>query len=269
MDATTLGGVELLRAQWQQAWPASWHDGAVRADMIDRHAWIHAASQPVQRGVATVEVPTWPTSPCLLAEGIVRDHFAQSVVGPFAPVVARPGARLLRAERSRPGWRLSGLAEEVPWSPAPRSLVVVAVDEGDNAVVALVEVAAEGVVVEHVADGLSTVRLDAVAVPERALAHAADAGAELSDRLVVLGLTGAVVHMGDAAASGPAQADVDLCRAAVGAAARSAASGDVLTRRHDVSAAAVVVLSTCARLGIVADGVGDLTWHRERLAPLL
>ncbi|MET0819416.1 MAG: hypothetical protein ABWY58_00500 [Aeromicrobium sp.] len=261
----TLRRIELLRAQWRQMWPESWHDGALRDEMIDRHAWLHAASsQPGEWGVG----PTWPASPCLLAEQVVRDHLDGGVVGPFAPVVSRAGARPLRVERSRPGWHLSGVAA-VPWSPAPRSLVVAGLDEGDNAVVALVELATEGVAAERVAGALATVRFEDVAVPEQRLAHAADAGAELRDRLTVLALMGAVDDAGDRAGSGRSRADVDLCRAAVGVAVRSAGAGQPLVRQHDVSAAAVVVLLTCVRLGVVAEGLSDLTWHRERLAPLL
>ena len=152
----------------------------------------------------------------------------------------------------------------------PRSLLVLGVDEGDNAVLALVDVEAPGVDVRHRtgAQGVAEVRFDDVAVPGRRVVHSADAGASLRERLTVLDLVGALDDLAACATSENDRSDVDLCRAAVGVAARTTGSGRPLARQHDVSAAAVVVLLTGARLGIAADA-GLLAWHRERLAPLL
>jgi hypothetical protein len=270
MERTALAGPELLRAQWAREWPEAWRDLARRADLIDRHAWLHATSVEAARSAAgTVDALHEAASAAWLAERVARDEFGDAVVGPFAPVVGAPGPPAVRAERSRPGWRLRGAASRVDWSSTPRRLVVTGIDEGDNAIVALVDVSAAGVSIDLVEGRTASVRLDDVAVPEPMLAHPVDAGAALCDRLVVLALRALVHEIGGGRTSEAAEAEVGLCRAAVDAAGRSANGGRPLARRHDVSAAAVVVLLTCARLGVDARDVGDLAWHRERLAPLL
>ena len=273
VDTTATGQVELLRAQWQQAWPESWVDDARRADMIDRHAWIQATSARVgDAGAVLGEPSTRQTSPSLLAEQVARevlgDALDDEVVGPFAPVTAAAGAPPLRVERSRPGWHLGGTAQGVPWAVVPRSLVVLGIDEGDNAVVALVDVAARGVAARPSGAGLATVRFDDVTVHDRRVAHARETGPALRDRLKVLALVAAVQQM-ERRTTAVDRDDVRLCRAAVGAAVRAASGARPLARQHDVSAAALVVLETCARLDISVDGVGEPSWHRERLAPLL
>ncbi|REK68945.1 hypothetical protein DX116_18980 [Aeromicrobium endophyticum] len=213
-------------------------------------------------------VPSWPASSSRLAEQVVRDELGEAAAGPVAPVTAEGGAPPLRVERSRPGWHLTGIASCTPWSPVPRSLLVLGVDEGDNAVVALVATETSGVEVRHRA-GTAEVRFADVEVAERRVAHSADAGAALRERLTVFGLLAALDRLDDGATTESERSDIELCRAAVGVAARSTRSGRPLARQHDVSAAAVVVLLTCARLGLAFDDVGRLAWHRERLAPLL
>lgn len=268
MDEVTVGDVALRRSRWTEEWPQAWPDGRRRAEMIDRHAWIHAATA-LARGTAGRgrSVPSWPASSSPLAEQVVRDELGEAGVGPVAPVTAEGDAPPLRVERSRPGWHLSGVARGVPWSPVPRSLLVLGVDEGDNAVLALVDVDAPGVQLRHRL-GAAEVSFDDVAVPARRVVHSADAGAALRERLTVLDLLGALDGLEEGATTEVDRDDVALCRAAVGVAVLTTASGRPLARQHDVSAAAVVVLLTGARLGLAADA-GRLAWHRERLAPLL
>jgi hypothetical protein len=273
VDTTALGRVGLMRARWREAWPESWADGERRAEMIDRHAWIHAASAHVDGvGAPVHELAGRLASASLLAEQVAREELGEALVdeaaGPFAPVTAEAGATPLRVERSRPGWHLLGTARSVPWAAVERSLVVLGIDEGDNAVVALVDVAAHGVGVESDGAGAATVRFDDVPVEDRRVTHARDAGAALRDRLTVLALLAAVERM-EGRTTPAGHDDVAVCRAAVGAAVRASSSARPLVRQHDVSAAALVVLLTCARLDVRADGVGEPRWHRERLAPLL
>jgi hypothetical protein len=266
----------LLREQWRRAWPRAWADPDERSAMIELHAWMHAlgiVAGPA-RGLETKAVAL--PSAARLSDEIVRAELpAECDAGPFAPVLAARGAPSPRVERSRPGWHVSGEAHDVPWTSGVRALLVLAVDEGDNEVVMVVDASATGVSVVQQRRAAS-VRLDDVAVADRRLVHRPDVREALADRLTVLGLhasIGATAELVAEMSPGPdadrARAELELCRAATHVAAVSARSATPLGRQHDVSAAAVVTLSTSARVAGRTVVGGDLAWHRERLAPLL
>ncbi|MBD8605573.1 hypothetical protein IFT73_01785 [Aeromicrobium sp. CFBP 8757] len=265
-DEGAVGRLGALRAAWTRAWPQAWVDPARRAAMIDLHAWLHAVSLVVDDGLAGTSCVL--PSVADLAVAVVGDALPTVVLeGPVVPVMAMQGRPSLRAERSRPAWLLSGVADDVPWAGGVSALVVLAVDEGDNEVVALVDVNAPGVRVVHRAGGSTSVHLDEVAVSEPRLAHRPEARAALADRMTVLRLARAIAR----ADGGQARVDLELCGAATHAAAVSALSASTrpLTRQHDVSAAAVVTLSTLGASHEHGRTADDLAWHRERLAPLV
>ncbi len=237
--------------------------------MIDLHARLEVMSRVARGDLADRPVPL--PSAWQLTDAIVRAELPahDAVVGGVVPVLSSGGRRALRVERSRPAWHLSGDAGSVVWLEGARALLILTVDEGDNEVVALVDVDAAGVAVDHRVDRSASVRFADVAVPEGRLVHRPDVRERLADRLTVLSLQATldeVAEVVDAMPSGPeadrARIELELCRAATHAAATATASGvPPLVRRHDVSVAAVVTLSTWSGPG--------LEWHRERLAPLV
>ena len=227
--------------------------------MVDLHAWTHAlasALEPLQP-VPDVPVP---------ARGV--DDLSGAVI-----VMAGLRHRTVRAERSSPGWHLHGSARGVAWAPEVGEIVVLGIDEGDNEIVAHVDVDAPGVRVKPMGGAMVEVVLDGVAVDERRLRHSPDVRAALADLLTVVELDRAL----DAceASAVPAPDDVRirlaLCRSAVHAAAVSVQAAVVLARQHDVSAAAVVTIATCRLVGVEVelDDPDALDWHRERLVPLI
>lgn len=194
---------------------------------------------------------TWVPSVAGLVRDVVEVDLGRTVVAPVA-LVAAGGAVV--AERSRPGWHLRGVVDAVEWPDGAQGLLVLAVDEGDNEIVTLVDAETPGVVVEPSGDTAARVRLDDVRVDDDALVHRLDTRAALADRLTVLRLVDA---LGDMTHRDPDE--LALVRAAVRAAGRSAASAAPLRRQHDVSVAAVVTLPPG----------GLLDWHRQRLVPLI
>ena len=258
-----------VRAAWSRCWPQAWADPQRRATMIDLHARLEVMSRVVRGDLADRPVPL--PSVWQLADAIVRAELPahDAAAGSVAPVLSSGGRRALRVERSRPAWHLSGDAGSVQWRDGVRAVLVLTVDEGDNEVVALVDVDAPGVVVDHRVAGSASVRFDDVAVPEARLVHRPDVRERLADRLTVLSLQSTldeVAEVVDAMSSGldadRARVELELCRAATHAAAAATARAvPPLVRRHNVSVAAVVTLSAWSAPG--------LEWHRERLTPLI
>lgn len=249
MDDTVAGRLERLHAAWQEAWTRCWTDVDRRADLVDLYCWTRAVSLLVDGSGDTSEL--WVPSAAGLVHDVVAVDLGRTVVAPVAVVAA--GVRVV-AERSRPGWHLRGVVDAVECPGDAEALLVLAVDEGDNEVVTLVDVDAPGVTVERSGDRAVTVRLDDVPVADDALVHRPDTRAALVDRLTVLRL---VDVLDSTTHHGPEE--LVLVRAAVLAAGRSAATAAPLTRQHDVSVAAVLALPAGARRD----------WHRERLVPLI
>ncbi|KAA1373678.1 hypothetical protein [Aeromicrobium fastidiosum] len=227
--------------------------------MVDLYAWTHAlGSALAPRGPASDDpAPARPV-----------DDVSGTVI-----VMAGRRHLTVRAERSLPGWHLRGSAGRVAWSPDVREIVVLGVDEGDNEVVARVDVDAPGVRVRPLDGTMVEVGLDGVAVADGHLRHCPDVRAAHADRLTVVELVRALGRCEASVTPLPDDARIRLalCRFAVRAAALSVQSAVVLTRQHDVSAAAVVTIATCRRLGVEVelDDPEALDWHRERLVPLI
>lgn len=226
--------------------------------MVDLFAWTHALAVALE-----------PRDPVPDDPARSGDHD----LGAAVIVMAGRRHRTVRAERSLPGWHLRGSAARVAWSPDVRELVVLGVDEGDNEIVARVEVDAPGVRLRSVGSTMVEVTLDGVAVDDDGLRHRPDVRASHADRLTVIELASAVGRCEASVAAFPDDVRVELalCRSAVHAAAVSVQSAIPLTRQHDVSAAAVVTIATCHRLGVEVDldDPDALGWHRERLVPLI
>lgn len=233
-----------------------------------------------------------------LTAGIVERVMGSRRAGVAVPVQAIAGSEPLKVERSRPDWHLNGTARGVAWTPDVRLLAVFAIDEGDNDVLALVEVDAAQIaraVSRSAGSGreLVDIRFDDVPLPE--VAHCPGEPSALADALAVLAMADVIGSAGwllDPSRGGAVQADalrrqteLRLCRATLRAAAASLTSSTV-RRQHDVSAAALLVLPTCLRLAETApdhddpevarrvqrirEQVLDLPqWHRDRLLALV
>lgn len=234
-----------------------------------------------------------------LTAAIVGRVMTSRPAGVVVPVQAIAGSEPLKVERSRPDWHLNGTARGVVWTPDVRLLAVFAIDEGDNDVLALVEV--EAAQIERAVSPASVsgrelvdIRFDDVPLPE--VAHCPGEPAALADALAVLAMAdviGAAGWLLDPSRGGTIQADalqrqaeLRLCRATLRAAAASLTSSSTVRRQHDVSAAALLVLPTCLRLAETAadqddpevarrvqrirEQVLDLPqWHRDRLVALV
>jgi hypothetical protein len=262
--------LDVVRAAWSRSWPAASSDPHRRADMIDLHAWAHVVASVVEGGLAGA--PVRLLSAAQLTDEVVRaelpDH--HPVAGSAVPVLVSRGRRALRVDRSRPGWHVTGAVDGVAWRDGASALLVLTVDEGDNEVVALVDVGTPGLAVDVRADGSASVRCDDVAVADDRLVHRADVRERLADRLTVLSLHAALEDARASAGADRARVPLGLCAAATHAAAVATGSARPLVRQHEVSVAAVVTLTTCAALSVGVPGRDDvLAWHRERLAPLV
>lgn len=217
------------------------------------------------------------------------------------PVVADRGQAPPRVERSRPGWRLDGAVSDVAWDPGTSHIAVFAVDEGDNEVVAVLEVAglAESGrlrAVHEVVGGrrIATVRLADVVLTEAQVVHVPGVRDRLSDRLAVLagadalGAAAALLSRGGTAQSQDLRDTLMASRLVLMGAASAASMSSLVVSHHDVSAALVWVLGVCesvaahrlahpekiepataARVDRIRLHAGLAPWHRRRLVPLI
>lgn len=255
MGQVTPESLDGLRESWAREWLRAWSGPADRrAAMLDRYAELHATSHLLATTPheATHDLDD-PLGRALTARIVRRILPAGGPFGHVLPVLAAPGEKPLRVERSRPDWHLNGTVEGVAWDQDVELLAVFAVDEGDNDVLALIAPGTPGVGVTRVGQARADIRLDDVRLP--AVTHCPGQPAVLADGLTVLAMAEAIDTMdrsGD-------DADLQLCRAALRAAAVSLDSPSSVRRQHDVSAAALVVFGASARLD----------WHRERLVALV
>ncbi|MFI5425483.1 hypothetical protein [Aeromicrobium sp. UC242_57] len=224
------------------------------ASLADPHSFddgywpsaLERARAVVPGPVPQVEVPDiepHDVSP-VAADGQIMSRVAPRRSGVVVPVVDA----IAKVERSRPGWRLSGLPEQVALPAASTHLGVFAIDEGDNEVLAIVPVGAVAAVVDLTEDNVIT------GLHERAW---------LMDRLAVAALVDVLRSLeapaGEAEGFSRARA-----HAAVQAAVVSLDQQQLTVRATAVSAAVTYVAS------LVGDDLRlDRDWHLTRLVTLL
>ncbi len=215
---------------------------------FDEGYWPDAArrARAVDAGVVPgVEIPVLAPDDVnpveLMAEIMARSGFFRA--GDVAPVVHMS----LKAERSRPGWRITGLPASIHVPAGISHLAAFAIDEGDNEVLAIVSTDAIGTTVDLTEDDVVT------GLHERA---------RLEDQLTVSALVGALRSMQ------PPPDDTSRLRRAMAHAAvlsASAAMHETLTVRARAVSAAVTSVASVVAL----DGQPDPAWHLTRLVTLL
>lgn len=219
-------------------------------DVFDGGHWQTArlrAESAAREPVPAVELPVLPpvtaTPQGLLAEVLAR-------VSPGRGGVVEPVLDVgLKAERSRPGWLLSGLSRVNAPDQGATHLGVFAIDEGDNEVLAIVPVYRVGPHIELTDDDVIT------GLHERA---------KLADRLTIATLVG-VLSAGESPAGGAERLELALARASARSAMLSLDQPALTVRAKAVSAAVVCVAAVLDP----GESGQDTDWHLTRLVALL
>ncbi len=292
-----------LRAGWERNWLRESGQISGRAAMLEIYAVLHAASQLLTPRVLQTDLAELllvheelgrAATSGLAGQMVLTAEIMERILpsldpgGCAVPVLAAAGALPLRVERSRPGWHLNGMVLGVSWSPDAERLAVFAVDEGDNDILTVIpsDLARLEISAPVASDASRTtvdIRFDDVPLP--GLTHCPGEPARLADALTVLAMADAVGAAGWLLEQPRADAELQLSRATLQAAAASLTSTSVVRRQHDVSAAALLVLPMCLRVASEAASRDRGTlrrvrriheqvqalpaWHRDRLLALV
>lgn len=210
------------------------------------HAAAHRA-----RSVGTGAVPRFEIPDLISDESDPVELMAEILarVGPGRSGVVAPVAHLnLKAERSRPGWQISGLPDTITLPEGATHLGAFAIDEGDNEVLAIIP-----------SDAVAT----SVDLTEDEVVKGLHERARLEDRLTVAALVRVLRSMQ------PCSDDTSRLKRAMAHATVLAATA-ALQRTLTVRAQAVSSAVTFVASGVdLVDLQPDPDWHLTRLVTLL